>query len=150
MAAKKRKLAPKKKLPRKQYDLSWHPVFLTHLAETANVWYACKKAKINRTTVYEHREKFKEFSELWDVALKDGVEALEFEALRRARFGVEEPVFYKGEICGQVKKYSDTLLIFLLKAHAPEKFRERYDVNHSGKIENTVKMYGVETPEADV
>jgi hypothetical protein len=29
---------------------------------------------------------------------------------------------------------SDTLAIFLLKAHRPEKYRERYDVKHSGAL----------------
>lgn len=33
-----------------------------------------------------------------------------------------------------VKEYSDTLAIFLLKAHAPEKYRERADVNVTGEL----------------
>jgi hypothetical protein len=32
-------------------------------------------------------------------------------------------------------EYSDTLLIFLLKGARPEKYRERADVRHSGKID---------------
>ena len=50
---------------------------------------------------------------------------------RRAVEGVEEPVgWYKGEAGGVVRKYSDTLLIFLLKGRKPEMYRERYE--HSG------------------
>lgn len=33
-----------------------------------------------------------------------------------------------------VKKYSDTLLIFLLKGNKPEKFRERAEVRHQGQL----------------
>lgn len=33
-----------------------------------------------------------------------------------------------------VRKYSDTLTIFLLKGAMPEKYRERQDLNLSGKI----------------
>ncbi len=33
-----------------------------------------------------------------------------------------------------MKEYSDTLCIFLLKAHAPEKYRERVDVKHASDI----------------
>ena len=39
-------------------------------------------------------------------------------------FGVKQPVFYKGEVCGSVRKYSDVLLIFLLKGLRPEVYRE--------------------------
>ena len=31
---------------------------------------------------------------------------------------------YLGEVVTKVRKYSDTLLIFLLKAHRPKKYRE--------------------------
>ena len=50
---------------------------------------------------------------------------LEDEARRRALQGVEKPVFREGRQVGTVTEYSDTLLIFLLKARRPEKFRDR-------------------------
>jgi hypothetical protein len=50
---------------------------------------------------------------------------LEDEAKRRAHDGIDEPVFYQGEKCGVVRKYSDNLLIFMLKARRREKFSER-------------------------
>ena len=53
-----------------------------------------------------------------------GTEALEYEAVRRAYHGVAEPVFYNGVQCGSVTKYSDKLLMFLLKARNPAKYRE--------------------------
>jgi hypothetical protein len=48
---------------------------------------------------------------------------LEDEAVRRAYEGVERPVFQGGKQVGVVREYSDTLLIFLLKALRPEKYR---------------------------
>jgi len=30
-----------------------------------------------------------------------------------------KPVYYQGEQCGEVREYSDTLLIFILKARDP-------------------------------
>ena len=42
---------------------------------------------------------------------------------------VQKPVgWYKGKPGGTVREYSDILLIFLLKALRPEKYRERVDV----------------------
>lgn len=77
-----------------------------------------------------------EFAEAWLLALEAGNDVLEAEALRRAVDGVDEPVFtQKGELAGHVRKYSDTLLALLLKAHLPEKFRERSEVKHAGTIE---------------
>ena len=43
--------------------------------------------------------------------------------------GVEEPTgWYKGEPGGFIRRYSDTLLIFLLKGLKPEVYRERVHV----------------------
>ena len=66
-------------------------------------------------------------SAAWDNAVEQGIDTLEFEARRRECEGVDEPVFHKGEECGHVRRYSDALLMFLLRSHRPEKFRERFD-----------------------
>lgn len=56
-------------------------------------------------------------------------ELLEREAWRRAREGIAEPVFQHGKQVGTIQRYSDNLLMFLLKARAPERYRDRVDVN---------------------
>jgi hypothetical protein len=61
------------------------------------------------------------------------VGALEDEALRRAVEGVEEPVYQGGKQVGVIRKYSDALLMFLLKAARPEKYRENYSIRHDGQ-----------------
>ena len=85
---------------------AWRPAFLASLAETCNVSEACRVSGISRPTVYEHRAADAEFAAAWDDAVAAGVEALELTARQRA---VRE---------------SDTLLIFLLKAHRPDVYRE--------------------------
>lgn len=124
--------------PEKKAD-EWRPIFLETLAETCNVSKACVAAEISRQTAYRHRNTpaYHAFKDAWDAALEVGGGALEDEAVRRAHEGWEEPIFYKGEQTATVRKFSDTLLIFLLKAHFPKKYRERYEVSgpNGGKIE---------------
>lgn len=105
---------------------------LAAFAESGNVSKACRKAKMTRTTFYEWLQKDKKFKKDYDRVLKVAVGLMEDEAKRRALDGVLEPVFYKGEKVGSIRKYSDTLLIVLLKAHAPEKYRERVSTEISG------------------
>ena len=120
----------------------WIPVFLAQLAATGNVSIAAEKADIDRTHTYNWRYKHEDFAAQWDEAMQVAVDALEAEARRRAVEGVDEPVYYKGQLVDTIKKYSDTLLITLLKAHRPEKFRERFE--HTGadggplRIDSTV------------
>jgi len=78
---------------------------------------------VSRRTAYTWRKQNPEFKLAWDAAIERGTDELEDEAKRRAWAGVEKPVFYQGAVVGHVREYSDTLLIFLLKARR-EKFRE--------------------------
>lgn len=113
----------------------WQAAFIAHLAKTGNVSASANRAGIERSWAYQTRRKNERFRALWDDALEQAVDALEEEARRRAYQGVEEPVFWKGQQVSQVTKYSDTLLIFLLKAHRPEKFRENHHIEASGTVE---------------
>lgn len=108
--------------------------FCAALAETCQVRKACDAVGISRQTAYKWREDMPDFAEAWDRAMKVGVSALEDEAHRRAFEGYDEPVFHQGAVCGAIRKASDTLAIFLLKAHAPDKYRENSKVELSGHI----------------
>ena len=112
--------------------------FLAVLRETANVSRACETVNISRQTAYKWREEEKEFARNWDETLEAAADDLEQEARRRAYQGVDKPVFYQGIECGAVREYSDTLLIFLLKAHKPDRFRDR--VEHTGKDGNAIQV----------
>lgn len=106
----------------------WEKAFLAQLRLTGVVTTACNVAKIGRVTVYEHRQNDPEFARAWDEAREMAADRLEQEAIRRAVDGTNKPVFFQGEIVGFEKEYSDTLLVLLLKAHKPDKYRERSDV----------------------
>lgn len=49
-----------------------------------------------------------------------GTQMLYTEALRRGVKGIEEDVYYKGEVVGQKRVYSDSLLATIMKAKIPE------------------------------
>jgi hypothetical protein len=110
--------------------------FLESYRVLGNISRACRDAEINRSTYYDWTEHDEAFSAALNVAREEAIESLEAEARRRAVEGVEREtgVYHNGLlIATEVEtKYSDTLLIFLLKGLKPEKYRERMDVNHSG------------------
>ncbi len=92
---------------------------------------AASAAGVGRTAVYQWRRSDPEFKAAWDDAVETGTDALEDEAFRRAFEGVEEPVFYQGDVVGHVRRYSDTMLIVMLKARRPEKYKEHRHVSGS-------------------
>lgn len=99
--------------------------FLKELTRRANVSAAARKAKINRSTAYDWYDADPDFAAAWDEAIEVAVDSLEDEAWRRAATGTLEPVFQKGEKVGAIRRYSDMLMVTLLKAHRPEKFKDR-------------------------
>lgn len=109
-------------------------IFLRALAQGETMARALAQAGIaSRATINTWREKDTDFAAAYNEALENAADLLEAEARRRAVHGVEEPHFYKDEVVGHVRKYSDALLLALLKATRPEKFKER--VEHSGQVE---------------
>lgn len=120
--------------------------FCVALSETCNVGRACAAIGVSRTQAYDWRHEVTDFEKAWDAALQIGVSALEDEAHRRGFEGVAEPVFHQGVSVGTVQKYSDTLAIFLLKAHAPEKYRERQDLTVKGTLTLAELVMGAQEP----
>lgn len=106
--------------------------FLEALEKTANVSQAAREAGGGRRAWYRVKEADLEFSDAWDAAVEVATDALETEARRRAVSGVLEPVYYQGKKCGAIRKYSDTLLIFLLKGHRPKKYADFHRVEGGG------------------
>ena len=50
---------------------------------------------------------------------------LEAECRRRGHDGVEEPVYYLGQVVGSIRRYSDACLLALLRAYRPDRFSAR-------------------------
>ena len=121
--------------------------FLHALSQTCNVTKAATAVGLERKTLYDWRRDDEAFAVEWSHALRIGAEALEDIAKVRAFDGIDEPVFHQGEQVATMKKYSDTLTIFLRKGAMPEKYRERVDTRFDGGMTLTV-VTGV--PERDV
>jgi len=84
----------------------WEKAFLAALENTGSVSAAAEAAQMGRSMVYAHKRSDPEFARQWEEALETSADLLADEARRRAFSG------------------SDVLLIFLLKALCPQKFRE--------------------------
>ena len=103
--------------------------FLAAFRETGNVRLACEAAQVGRSTHYRYLEADPAYEEAFELAKEDAADILEAEAKRRAIEGVEEATgWYKGKPGGYIRRYSDTLLIFLLKGLRPEVYREHIQV----------------------
>lgn len=103
--------------------------FLQALAEADDVAAATTAAGIERAKVYQLRRTDPAFAAQWDRAKEAAADRLEQEARRRALEGRQEPLLSDGKIVRDddgrpvaVRRYSDDLLLALLKAHRPEMF----------------------------
>jgi hypothetical protein len=95
----------------------WVPRFLVLYAETGNVAESARGAGCSREAPYRRAKADAAFAEAWAGARETAVDHLEEVARKRAEAG------------------SDTLLIFLLKALRPEKYRDRVTVDVSVRDE---------------
>lgn len=106
--------------------------FIKILETSGNVAAAARAAKVGRSWLYQLRSRDPGFAEEWRDAEEAAVDLMEAEARRRAVDGIEEPLVGGGKLIKDddgrtvvVRKYNDRLLEFLLKAHRPEKYRDK-------------------------
>lgn len=115
---------------RAHHARDWMPKFLSKLRRKGIVSHAAAAAGITRQTAYACQKAYPEFAALWALAEEEAADRLEAEAWRRGHHGVDKTVYGRvdkdqdGEI-GIERHYSDTLLLSLLKARRPGKFREK-------------------------
>lgn len=114
-------------------------VFLTAFASLGNITAACAQSGVGRRTHYDWLQSDADYPALFMDAQNQWMEALEEEATRRAKIGWEEPVFQGGREVGTVRKYSDQLLMFLMKGANPGKYRD----NAKGDAEESGNRDGV-------
>ena len=110
--------------------------FMDALDRGMTVSGACKAASMGRSTAYGLRATDEAFAKAWDEALENGTDVLEDEAFRRACEGVLEPIVSGGRQVLDTegkpmmqRRFSDNLMVTLLKARRPERFRERSTVD---------------------
>lgn len=111
-------------------------VFLEEYAKGGIVTPALQKAGVSFPTYSRWKEHDEDFVNGFRLAREAANDVIRNEIKRRGIEGTEEPVFYMGEEVATVRKYSDTLLIFLAKSRMPE-FREKQQIEHTGTISIT-------------
>jgi len=105
-------------------------VYVQAVSETGRQDMALARADIAKSTVHNWRKADPEFNTAVERAIEEACDLLEDEAVRRGVHGVEEPVFQGGKQVGLIRKYSDTLLMFILNGRRPECFKHRHE--HTG------------------
>jgi hypothetical protein len=101
---------------------------MSTFAETGRFYYSAFKAERTAKAVYFWLEKDPEFKVEFEDCKKQYIEKLEKEADRRAVEGVTSTRYTKSGEPYEYTEYSDTLMIFRLKALDPNKYRERHEL----------------------
>jgi len=102
----------------------WALKFLAELRKMPIVSHACEAAGISPSKAYSHRKKANWFAEAWDEALEEGIDHLEQAAWQAAQDGDRQ------------------LLMFLLKALRPSKYRE----NRRTRSDDTIEIVLTRVP----
>lgn len=106
----------------------WTPdrqrAFIEALADTGSVKAASKAVDMSERGAYFLRRQpgAEGFRAAWETALQLGVQRIEDVVMDRALNGVEEEVFSYGKRVGTRTRYNDSLLMFILRNRAPERF----------------------------
>ena len=119
--------------------------FLAAYANSGNVTRAAELSGVHRRSHYHWMKNNPAYEEAFQYANDDAVDLLAAEARRRAVEGVENPIFHNGKKVGAVRDYSDTLLIFLLKAARPEVYRDNH---HQHRHEHRHQATSVNSPKS--
>lgn len=113
--------------------------FLAALALCGNMSEAARISKIPREYIYKVLGKDMEFKQQVDDAMEQSFDLMEKEARRRAVEGYEEAVYQGGQQVGSLRRFSDTLLIFLMKGARPRKYRDNFSHEVSGPHGEPIK-----------
>ena len=119
--------------------------FLLCFEYAGTVTAACEMLHVSRTTVYEEKQRNEDFAVAWADVEERSTERMELEAYRRAVLGTTKPMLSAGKIVTTVQEFSDSLLMFMLKARRPERYRENVTVKHSGGL----RVDAPEVPETE-
>lgn len=88
-----------------------------------NVVQAARAARIARSCHYDWL-KDPVYAESFKLAERQAGDVLESEAIRRAKEGVREPIYFRGSRVGYVLRYPEGTMQMLLRGAKPEKYRE--------------------------
>lgn len=118
---------------------------LAHLRDIPNVSRAARLVGCTPSALYTLRDTDPEFARDMRDALEEGVGRMEEEAHRRAFVGTPgRPVMHEGVVVREVTEYSDALTSLLLRAHAPERYRDNVSINGSVALDATTAAAKIE------
>lgn len=107
--------------PRRQMD------FIATLAETGCVADAARAVGMSERSCYRLRRESPRFAAAWQAGIAHAAGRLVDLAFDRAILGSDEPVFDKeGHRVDRRRRHNDRLLMFLLRAYMPERFRHAH------------------------
>jgi hypothetical protein len=136
--------------------------FLAAFAVTGNIGRAAAAAGIDRSTHHRWMREDSAYAESFKQATEEAAGVVEDIAVQRATEGLDEPIIYQGELVYKrdpetgaverdpdtlapipltIRRRSDTVLLAVLKAWKPDKYRENHhidaDVRHTGAANMT-------------
>jgi hypothetical protein len=155
---------------KKKRGVSKKAAFLSAFAATASVTKAAKAAKVERQLHYRWLQEDEAYRGDFEEAKELAAQLLEDEAVRRAHEGVLEPLVYQGQFSYKqrpkkdgsgnimrdasnrivmenygtplgVLKYSDALMMFILRGLRPEKYRDRTGLEVSGPAGGPIAVH---------
>lgn len=110
------------------FDHETRMIFLKHYANSGLLMQSAKRTGISYETVNWNVKQDPVFKRACDAAKEIFKERIENAIHTRAIDGVEEDVYFQGEVVGTKRVYSDGLLQTLAKRHIPE-YRDRVDID---------------------
>lgn len=116
----------RRKARRDGWTVAAQESFIGVLADTGSVTQAAIEVNMSATSCYRLRRSAdgRAFAAAWDAAVQTASLRLVDLAFDRAVNGSSEPVFDReGRRVGQRIRYNDRLLMFLLRAHQPDRYR---------------------------
>lgn len=137
-------ISPTRSRRQKRVSRAKQIAFLNHYATGMTLSDAFDASGLHRSSYYYLRENDDEFEVAFQVADNASTDLLVKEARRRAHDGIDEPTgWYKGVAGGVVRRYSDNLLMFLLKERRPE-YRDKWEVTGAGgqPLQIILQAYG--------
>lgn len=118
--------------------------FLGAYARCGKVYKAAEAAGINRDMHGRWMREDDTYPARFKEAREEWIERVEEDARVWACEGVEEQHYENGELVKVVKKRNPTLLLAILNAELPEKYRGRQSIEHSGPAGGPIQV-GVES-----
>jgi hypothetical protein len=101
--------------------------FLSALADSCNVTFAAKKARVSTSAIYERRKANASFRNGWRTALREGYAKLELILLERALVGTEKVIERRDGSIERMREYSNSLAVALLRMHRDEVAEQESD-----------------------